>query len=158
MVRDQGENPDPVEPLPQALLGEHGIPNSEWPSAAKLVSTAGKARPHLGQPHGTQTDFSQVCVHQLFEIQAARIPDSVAVADEKRQLTYRQLNERANQLGRFLQRRGVGPDVLVGVAVADTVTLPDSVAFATGAVTETAGAVAVTGLSKVTAQFDRSLP
>ena len=50
-------------------------------------------------------------------LRPGRTPESVAVADEKQQLTYRQLNARANQLARHLVKRGVGPDVLVGVAV-----------------------------------------
>ncbi|HJP95209.1 MAG TPA: amino acid adenylation domain-containing protein [Pyrinomonadaceae bacterium] len=47
--------------------------------------------------------------------QAARTPDAVAMRFEQHTLTYRELNEKANQLGRYLRRRGVGPDVLVGI-------------------------------------------
>ncbi len=57
------------------------------------------------------------CIHQLFAEQAARAPDSVAVIHTNRQLTYRALNRRANQLAWQLQRLGVGPDVLVGICV-----------------------------------------
>ena len=57
------------------------------------------------------------CVHQLFEEQVERTPDAVAVAFEDEQLTYRQLNERANQLARHLQKLGVGPDTLVAICV-----------------------------------------
>ena len=55
------------------------------------------------------------CLHQLFEAQVERTPDAVAVAFEEEQLTYRELNERANQLAHYLRRLGVGPEVLVGV-------------------------------------------
>ena len=57
------------------------------------------------------------CLHQLFEEQVDRTPDATAVVFEDRQLTYRELNQRANQLGRHLQKLGVGPDTLVGVCV-----------------------------------------
>src|SRR5579859_3656721 len=56
-------------------------------------------------------------VHCLFEAQAASTPDAVALVYENTQLTYRELNERANQLAHYLQRRGVGPEVLVGLCV-----------------------------------------
>ncbi|MFN6487124.1 MULTISPECIES: non-ribosomal peptide synthetase, partial [unclassified Nostoc] len=57
------------------------------------------------------------CVHQLFEEQVERTPDAVAVAFENEQLTYQQLNCRANQLAHYLQSLGVKPDVLVGICV-----------------------------------------
>ncbi len=56
-------------------------------------------------------------VHSLFERQAARTPDAVAVAHEQRAITYRELDERANRLAHHLRARGVGPDVLVGVCL-----------------------------------------
>jgi amino acid adenylation domain-containing protein len=57
------------------------------------------------------------CLHQLFEEQVERTPDTVAVVFENRQLTYRHLNRRANQLARHLQLHGVGPDTLVGICL-----------------------------------------
>jgi amino acid adenylation domain-containing protein/non-ribosomal peptide synthase protein (TIGR01720 family) len=59
----------------------------------------------------------QSCLHQLFEAQAKRTPDATAVIFEDRQLSYRELNERANQLARYLRRMGVGAEVLVGLSV-----------------------------------------
>ncbi|HET7461692.1 MAG TPA: FkbM family methyltransferase, partial [Longimicrobium sp.] len=55
------------------------------------------------------------CIHELFEVQAARTPGAVAVRFEAESLTYRELNERANQLAHHLHGRGVGPEVRVGV-------------------------------------------
>ena len=52
---------------------------------------------------------------ELLEAQAARTPETVALSFEGTTLTYRELNERANQLAHYLQRRNVGPDVLVGI-------------------------------------------
>ncbi|MFD0772072.1 non-ribosomal peptide synthase/polyketide synthase [Bacillus sp. CGMCC 1.60114] len=54
-------------------------------------------------------------IHQLFEEQVNRTPDAVAVVDEKQQLTYRELNERANQLAHYLQKYGIGIESLVGL-------------------------------------------
>jgi amino acid adenylation domain-containing protein len=57
------------------------------------------------------------CIHQLFESQVERTPDAVAVVFENQQLTYRELNQQANQLAHYLQTLGVRPEVLVGICV-----------------------------------------
>ena len=57
------------------------------------------------------------CFHQLFEAQVERSPDTVAVVFKDEQLTYRELNQRANQLSHHLQKLGVKPEVLVGICV-----------------------------------------
>src|SRR5579871_2294050 len=55
------------------------------------------------------------CIHTLFEAQVERTPDSVAIVFQDAQLTYGQLNRKANQLAHALQRLGVGPESLVGI-------------------------------------------
>ena len=57
----------------------------------------------------------ELCVHQLFERQAARVPERTAVADGARSLTYAELNCWANQVAHGLGNQGVGPGGLVGV-------------------------------------------
>ena len=57
------------------------------------------------------------CLHQLFEAQTRRTPDAIAVDYEESGLSYKELNRRANQLARYLQTLGVGPDVLVGICL-----------------------------------------
>jgi amino acid adenylation domain-containing protein len=68
--------------------------------------------------NNTQTDTpADKCVHHLFEEQVERSPDAIAVVFGDEQLTYRELNQRANQLAHHLQTLGVGPEVLVGLCV-----------------------------------------
>ena len=55
------------------------------------------------------------CLHHLFEAQVDQTPDSTAVIFEDKQLTYKELNTRANQLAHHLKQLGVGPDTLVGI-------------------------------------------
>lgn len=55
------------------------------------------------------------CLHQLFEEQAARTPDALALIFQQQALTYGHLNARANQVAYHLRGLGVGPDVCVGV-------------------------------------------
>ena len=56
-------------------------------------------------------------MHELFAAQVARTPEAVAVEDGAQSLTYQALNQRANQLANYLQRHGVGPEILVGLCV-----------------------------------------
>jgi non-ribosomal peptide synthetase component F len=58
-----------------------------------------------------------VSVHELFEKRAREIPDTAAVVFENRKLTFRELDERANKLARFLRKQGAGPEKLIGISV-----------------------------------------
>ncbi|MDJ0732652.1 MAG: amino acid adenylation domain-containing protein [Nostocaceae cyanobacterium] len=60
---------------------------------------------------------SDKSIHQLFEEQVEKTPDAIALVYEDKQLSYQELNRRANQLAHYLQTLGVGPDVLVGICV-----------------------------------------
>lgn len=60
---------------------------------------------------------SDLCVHELFERQAHRTPDVVAIRFEKDALTYRELNEEANRLAKHLKRLGVERETLVGICL-----------------------------------------
>ena len=64
----------------------------------------------------TQKDYPKNrCIHELFEAQAEKTPDAIAVLFDCKQLTYRELNTRANQLAHYLRVLEVGPEILVGV-------------------------------------------
>ncbi|MEG4500182.1 amino acid adenylation domain-containing protein [Microcoleus sp. F10-C6] len=68
--------------------------------------------------NNTQTEYpNDKCIHQLFEEQVERTPDAIAVVFEDKQLTYRELNAKANKIAHYLQTLGVEPEVLVGICV-----------------------------------------
>jgi hypothetical protein len=72
----------------------------------------------LWEWNNTKRKYSQDgCIHNLFAVQAEKTPDTVAVVFQEQQLTYRELNNRANQLANYLQRLGVGREVLVGISM-----------------------------------------
>ncbi|MDP9131985.1 MAG: amino acid adenylation domain-containing protein, partial [Nitrospirota bacterium] len=58
---------------------------------------------------------SEICFPQLFEAQVARTPDAIAVRFEEVELSYAELNRRANRLAHHLREQGVGPDVVVPI-------------------------------------------
>jgi amino acid adenylation domain-containing protein len=82
------------------------------------ILTGAERRQLLVEFNDTRTDYPKdKCLHQLFEEQVQRTPNSVAVVFEGQQLTYAQLNARANQLAHHLQTLGVGPEVPVAIAM-----------------------------------------
>ncbi|QWH09674.1 non-ribosomal peptide synthetase [Bacillus mycoides] len=86
-------------------------------SEIEIISEEDK-RKSLVEFNNPKLDFPpQVTIHELFEQQAMIYPNSIAVTYEKGKITYRELNERANQLAHYLQKKGVGPDTLVGLCV-----------------------------------------
>lgn len=72
----------------------------------------------------TQVEFPQhSCIHELFEQQAAQTPEAIAIVDSTQQLTYTELNHRANQLAHYLQQQGVCSETLVGLCLHRSVNL-----------------------------------
>ncbi len=72
----------------------------------------------LYELNSTQADYPrEVCLTDLFEQQVERSPEAVAVVFEGQRLSYRELNEQANQLAHYLRAQGVRPDVVVGLCV-----------------------------------------
>lgn len=67
--------------------------------------------------NATATAVPETCLHHMIEAQAVRRPEAIAVEDAQRQMTFGQLNARANQLARYLLETGVGPDTPVGLLV-----------------------------------------
>ncbi|QHG18506.1 non-ribosomal peptide synthetase [Nostoc sp. ATCC 53789] len=66
----------------------------------------------------TTVDYPKhLCIHQLFEAQVEKTPDSIAVVFKEEQLTYQELNHQANKIAHYLQIWGVKPEMLVGICV-----------------------------------------
>jgi amino acid adenylation domain-containing protein len=68
--------------------------------------------------------MSDICVHDLVQLQASAMPDSVALVSGNRHVTYRELNARANELAHRLRSLGIEPDVPVGLCMERSVELP----------------------------------
>nr|ALT22083.1 nonribosomal peptide synthetase [Anabaena sp. XPORK15F] len=80
--------------------------------------TAAEKNQLLLEWNDTKVEYSQdKCIHQLLEEQAIKTPDAIAVIFENQQLTYQELNQKANQLAHYLQELGVKPETLVGICV-----------------------------------------
>jgi len=85
-------------------------------SISELESLSDTERLRIVKSFNQTTEtFPVETIHKMFEAQVQRTPDAVAVVCESDKVTYAQLNQRANQLGHYLQKQGVGPDVPVGV-------------------------------------------
>lgn len=68
--------------------------------------------------NATQQQFPEkMCIHRLFEQQVLKVPDLPAVIFETQQLSYRELNERANQLARYLKKKGVAPETVAAICL-----------------------------------------
>ncbi len=112
-------------PATMARMADHfavllqAIVSDPEQSIAKLaLLAAAQRRQLLIEWNRTEADFpAAICLHQLFEAQAARTPDVIAVEYGDKRLTYGALNRRANQLAHGLQRLGVGADKLVGIFI-----------------------------------------
>ena len=80
------------------------------------VLSNAERRQLLYEFNNTKVDYlNDACIHRLFELQAEKTPEAVAVVFEEQQLSYAQLNSQANELAHFLIHLGVGPDSLVGI-------------------------------------------
>jgi amino acid adenylation domain-containing protein/non-ribosomal peptide synthase protein (TIGR01720 family)/FkbM family methyltransferase len=70
----------------------------------------------LDEWNRTSSTYSpEICIHRLVEAQAERTPEQIALICEGEQLSYGELNRRANQLAHYLREKGVGPEVFVGI-------------------------------------------
>ncbi len=98
--------------------------NAEERVSELPLLTAGELQQLLYQWNETTTVYPRdKCVHQLFELQVQRTPDALAVISEDQQLTYRELNKRANQVAHYLQSFGAGPDSPIGIMIERSVEL-----------------------------------
>jgi amino acid adenylation domain-containing protein/FkbM family methyltransferase len=101
----------------ETLLGS-SVARPGAPVAALEIVSDEERRRLLVEWNDTARPYPRdLCVHELFERQAVGRPEAVAVVCDDRQLTYAELNRRANQLARYMQRLGVSPEARVGLCV-----------------------------------------
>jgi amino acid adenylation domain-containing protein len=100
----------------QCLL-EGIIANPSQPVSHVPLLTESERNQLIFEFNQSPTFEIQQCFHQLFEAQVERTPDAIAVVFKNQQLTYRQLNQKANQLAHYLQKLGVEPEVIVGISI-----------------------------------------
>ncbi len=98
-------------------LLEAALRDPDRPIGELELITAEERASIVAQFAGEPKAFPVGCLHELFEHQAARAPDSTAVVFEDSGLSYRDLNERANRLAHLLRSLGVGNESLVALCL-----------------------------------------
>jgi amino acid adenylation domain-containing protein len=98
------------------VLLDHAIANSSADISLLPILSEAERHQLLVKWNDTAVAYpTNIPIHRLIEQQVERTPDAAAVIFESTQLTYRELNQRSNQLAHRLRNLGVGPDVLVAV-------------------------------------------
>ena len=97
-----------LESLPAAV---------ETPVSRVSLLTRAEQQQILVDWNDTHVSSAPVPIQTRFETQVERTPNEAAVIIDDRQLSYRELNSRSNQLAHYLRRLGVGPDVKVGICI-----------------------------------------
>ncbi|MGB9181613.1 MAG: amino acid adenylation domain-containing protein, partial [Pyrinomonadaceae bacterium] len=98
------------------MLLEGVVASPQQPLASLPLLTQAEQHQLLVEWNETASDYSlDQSIHRLFEAQAERTPDAVALIYEHERLTYVELNRRANQVARHLRALGIGPEVRVGI-------------------------------------------
>ena len=101
-------------------LLQSGIADPELPLSDLSLLSRRERRTILRGGQGNRRSDPKTCVHRLFEQQVERTPDAIAVVWQGQSISYRDLNERANQVAHLLLRRGVQQEDLVGSCVQRT--------------------------------------
>jgi amino acid adenylation domain-containing protein len=100
------------------MLLEGMVANPQQRLAELALLTAAERRQLQCEWNATTVAYPRdTCIHELVAAQAERTPDALAVVCHDEQLTYRELNRRANQLAHYLQAQGVGPEVRVAICM-----------------------------------------
>jgi len=97
-------------------LLEAAVASPDTPIAELALLCPSERRQLLVEWNRTSAEYARSqCLRELFDSQVERTPDALALISGDSQMTYRELNHRANRLAHHLQALGVGPDVLVGL-------------------------------------------
>ena len=114
----------PLSPMQWGMLGHFqsvlkGMAANLSQRVADLPLLAdAEQRQLLAEWNDTDTDFPRdKCVHELFETQVERTPNTVALVYNKEEVSYRELDNQANRVARHLRSLAVGPRVPVGICV-----------------------------------------
>jgi aspartate racemase len=100
------------------ILLEGAVTDPEQPISQLPLLTETERRRLLIEWNDTRTEYpEQECIQELFEQQVSERPDAGALVYEDCQMTYRELNSRANQLAHYLRRRGIAPDTRVAICL-----------------------------------------
>ncbi|MFN8494520.1 MAG: amino acid adenylation domain-containing protein [Caldilineaceae bacterium] len=100
------------------------VANPRCPIADLSLLTAAERRQLLVDWNATAAAYpADQCIHQLFEAQAERCPDAIALRFEAQEVSYRELNAKANRVAHHLQAAGIGPEHFVGLYGARSVDL-----------------------------------
>jgi amino acid adenylation domain-containing protein len=100
------------------------VAEPEQPIAELELLSPAEQRRMLREWNETTREFAVPrLIHLSFEEQVERTPNSIALTFGTEELTYRELNRRANRLAHYLQANGVGPDVLVGICLERSIDL-----------------------------------
>jgi amino acid adenylation domain-containing protein len=95
----------------------HAVSQVPWLTEAERQQLLMEWNPPVSQ------DSPGLGVHQLFEAQAARTPDTVAIVFEDEHLTYEALNNQANRLANYLAKQGIGPEMRVAFCLERSINL-----------------------------------
>src|SRR5205807_5703731 len=96
---------------------EEMVTNPEQTTEEVSLLRGGEREQVLVEWNRTEVQYPEKCVHELFEEQVRRRPGAIAVEFEGREMSYEEVNRRANQIGHYLRRLGVGPEVRVGICL-----------------------------------------
>ncbi len=107
------------------ILLQAVVADPETPIASLSLLSPAEENQLVVRLNETAAVFPQApCLHQIFEDQVEQTPNAIAVTFEDQNLTYAELNRRANQLAHRLIKVGVGPEVLVAVCMERSLDLP----------------------------------
>src|SRR5262249_46323005 len=99
--------------LLQAVVSEPNLRLSNIP-----ILTNPECRRLIEEWNDTAREYPEErSIHELIQEQAVRTPEAVAAVFEDEKITYARLDARSNQLARYLRKRGIGPESLVGLCI-----------------------------------------
>lgn len=110
--------PATIQRMMDHLIGllQKAVANPELPISRLSMLSASEREQLLVDWNRTNNNYERdLCLHQLFEQQVRRTPKAIAVEFQSEQISYEELNQRANQVAHYLRKCGAQPDQLVGL-------------------------------------------